>query len=50
MHGRQERLIRKAGKYLTKGERIPLDLAAAMLDAGLDVYAIEVLGRQNSSR
>ena len=41
MSGRQERLIRKAEKYLERGEPLPLDLAAAMVDAGLDVDAIE---------
>lgn len=41
MDGRQERLIRKAEKHLAKGNSIPLDLAAALMAAGIDVGMLE---------
>jgi hypothetical protein len=41
MNGRQERLIRKAEKHLASGNPIPLDLAAQLMDAGIDVGLLE---------
>jgi hypothetical protein len=41
MTGRQERLIRKAERFLEAGEPIPLDLADTLMDAGIIVSMLE---------
>lgn len=37
MDARIERLIRRAERYLAADEAIPLDLAAALMECGIDV-------------